>query len=641
MKTDSKHMPPENSQEIRMEIKEIDRENQISPPTDRKKTDYKKYAMWIAVFLVISGIISCLVWCNSDPKLMVSANVPGTMIYLDGESVGSAGSTILGLAAGEHDIRVEKPGFCPAETRITLVTGQEHTVHAVLAPCGSGDFTDLVVDANVSEAEVYIDGKMVGRTKTRHRTLDPGEHKIQVKREGYFPSEVAITLIAGEKHTLYAVLPEITPPPKLIVDADIPESMAYIDGKLAGMTPTPPHTLSPGKHKIRVIKKQHESVQVGIELSARDKDAVTVHALLESLPEESYLVVDTDVPGGIFHIDGNPVDATGPMFHALSPGRHEVRLKTRGRELMGTEITLAAGERHTLYAVSSIDPKPERRLPPEWPRPSATAQPPSRDLLCGRLQSSHKKPKMIEVPTEGKDAGSPEGDDLYFEEAPKSHVEPPPEPFALGATEVTFDEYDRFACATGRELPNDGGWGRGRRPVIDVDWHDAVAYAKWLSRRTGKKYRLPSEAEWEYAARAGSTTRYFWGDEVESTCTYANGYDLSAKGAHHYYWDHLPCDDGQANIAPVGSYQPNPFDLFDMIGNVQEWTADCWQAGGKTLSGGNASGSERDGSCIWRVIRGGAWQSRPANLQSAHRGRLIANGANNSLGFRLAEDLSP
>lgn len=130
-------------------------------------------------------------------------------------------------------------------------------------------------------------------------------------------------------------------------------------------------------------------------------------------------------------------------------------------------------------------------------------------------------PEMVEIPAGSFNIGSPDGEpgrDGTESPAHKVTIQR----FALGLYEVTFAEYDAFALATGRKLPDDQGWGRERRPVINVSWDDAQAYAQWLSERTGKRYRLPTEAEWEYAARAKTTTARFWGDNPADACQYAN-----------------------------------------------------------------------------------------------------------------------
>jgi formylglycine-generating enzyme required for sulfatase activity len=195
-------------------------------------------------------------------------------------------------------------------------------------------------------------------------------------------------------------------------------------------------------------------------------------------------------------------------------------------------------------------------------------------------------------------------------------------PFAIGRHEVTFEEYDRFAEATEREKPDDWGWGRGRRPVINVSWDDALFYAEWLSAQTGKRYRLPSEAEWEYAARAGTTTSYWWGDEVGE-----NRANCDGCGSQ---WD-------GRQTAPVGSFEPNPFGLYDTAGNVWEWVQDCWH---DSYEGAPTDGSAwEEENCSWRVIRGGSWNFHPWNVRSAHRGRGNPVNVDNFVGFRLAQDI--
>ncbi len=194
--------------------------------------------------------------------------------------------------------------------------------------------------------------------------------------------------------------------------------------------------------------------------------------------------------------------------------------------------------------------------------------------------------------------------------------------FEIGKYEVTFDQYDAFANATGRELPSDNGWGRGRQPVINVSWNDAQAYAQWLSKQTGKKYRLPSEAEWEYAARAGTQTRYWWGDDIGQNNANCNGCGSQ--------WD------GQ-QTAPVGSFRPNAFGLYDTAGNVWEWTQDCWHGNYDNAPVDGSAWLEKDGgNCGMRVVRGGSWGGRPRDLRSAFRVRNITDVAYNYRGFRIA-----
>ena len=177
----------------------------------------------------------------------------------------------------------------------------------------------------------------------------------------------------------------------------------------------------------------------------------------------------------------------------------------------------------------------------------------------------------------------------------------------------------------GGYVPDDKGWGRGKRPVINVSWNDAQAYVQWLSNKTGAEYHLLSESEWEYVARAGTSTARYWGESSSAQCRYANGADETARRYHR----NLPieeCDDGHYHTASVGTYAANAFGLHDMLGNVWEWTQDCWIDNYHNISG---DGSAREsGDCSKRVFRGGSLEQWPhvPPLGVSHRGYLRTSG---------------
>ena len=200
-----------------------------------------------------------------------------------------------------------------------------------------------------------------------------------------------------------------------------------------------------------------------------------------------------------------------------------------------------------------------------------------------------------------------------------------PRHFALARYETTFAEWDACVAAGAcRRGVSDIGLGRDRRPVILVTWRDAKDYADWLSRLTGKGYRLPSEAEWEYAARAGSGTRFPWGDAV-------------GRGHANCEECGVPWED--PTTAPVGSFPANAFGVHDMVGNVYEWVADC---GRDTYAGAPSDGSAwepGDGTCLWRMMRGGSWCSLPRASRPANRVRVPDVFHDVHVGFRVARSL--
>ncbi len=201
--------------------------------------------------------------------------------------------------------------------------------------------------------------------------------------------------------------------------------------------------------------------------------------------------------------------------------------------------------------------------------------------------------------------------------------------FAISKYEVTFAEYDYFAQSTGKPLPGDNGWGREDRPVIHVSWEDANTYAQWLSKTTGKKFRLPTEAEWEYVARAGTTTRYWWGDNEQDAKGKANcrrGCSSSFSGLFG------------SKTAPVGSYLPNPFGVYDTAGNVSEWVQDCYEEN-RAETNTNKSNHEHK-KCQGRVVRGGSTKDNIQHLSSSARDNIPSGYLNETLGFRLVMDLN-
>ncbi len=238
-------------------------------------------------------------------------------------------------------------------------------------------------------------------------------------------------------------------------------------------------------------------------------------------------------------------------------------------------------------------------------------------------------PEMVVVPAGSFMMGSPESSVEAFSDEKPHHRVTIGYAFAVGVYEVTFAEWG--ACVNGGgcggHSPDDRGWGRGSRPVINVSWEDARQYVQWLSRETGEGYRLLTEAEWEYVARAGTQTERYWGDDAADQCYYANGDE-----------DDVDCTEGHENTAPVGSFRANAWGLYDVLGNVWEWTQDCWN---ESYSGAPADGSAwSSGDCSRRVLRGGSWFSGPRFLRSAIRNRDSAGLRYYYFGFRVARTMN-
>jgi formylglycine-generating enzyme required for sulfatase activity len=207
-------------------------------------------------------------------------------------------------------------------------------------------------------------------------------------------------------------------------------------------------------------------------------------------------------------------------------------------------------------------------------------------------------------------------------------------PFAIARRETSVAEWR--ACVAQRACPADGTGREAALPVINVSWQDTQKYLEWLSKVAGRTYRLPTEAEWEYAARGGTAGSRYWGEERSQQCEYANGADQSGRGALDKGLRVADCDDRFARLAPVGTFKPNDFGLFDTAGNVWEWVQDCWHD--------NYDGAPHDGraidsaGCPTRVIRGGSWRAKPEALRSFSRGLSTPDHRGDDLGFRVATE---
>jgi formylglycine-generating enzyme required for sulfatase activity len=226
--------------------------------------------------------------------------------------------------------------------------------------------------------------------------------------------------------------------------------------------------------------------------------------------------------------------------------------------------------------------------------------------------------------------GSPESEREHSGDEEPPHVVTIGKPFAAGKFPVTFAEWDACRADGGCAgyIPGDQGWGRSNRPVINVTWNDAKAYAGWLSKRTGRNYRLFSEAEREYVARAGTVTPFWWGTSIST--------DQANYDGNHTYGDGLK-GEYRKNTLPVASFRPNPWGLYQVHGNVYDWVEDCFHDG---YQGAPSDGTAwTAGDCTYRVIRGGSGSSEPQYLRAAFRTCTYPDERHYDIGFRVARTL--
>jgi formylglycine-generating enzyme required for sulfatase activity len=336
------------------------------------------------------------------------------------------------------------------------------------------------------------------------------------------------------------------------------------------------------------------------------------NANIREAPDVSSALVATLQAGTRIHVAGKVRDAN---WYAVERG--------------GKRLGYVLGD---LLQEAAVVPPVQPSSPPTHVQPAVGLHPqPQRFRPVQEFKDCPECPELVVVPAGSFTMGSPAGEaDRAANEGPQRRVTIA-RAFAVGKYEVTFEQWD--ACVSGGGCggyrPSDNGWGRGNRPVINVSWSDAKQYVEWLGRRTGKSYRLLSEAEWEYAARAGTTTPFHTGATITTDQANYDGNHVYANGPKGIY---------RERTVQVGRFAANAFGLHDMHGNVWEWVEDCWNA---SYAGAPSDGNAwtTGGNCVQRVLRGGSWYGDPGYARSAVRIGGTTGIRRVSLGFRVARTL--
>ena len=307
-------------------------------------------------------------------------------------------------------------------------------------------------------------------------------------------------------------------------------------------------------------------------------------------------------------------------------------------------------------SVAPAVPTPDAAPVPAAPAESTAAAPAAGASVQQPLRDCAACPFMTVIPAGRFRQGVPDEDRAGLAAERPQHLVVFAHPLAVAVSDVTVGQYAAFAAATHREVNGcdvyDGDW-RHRNsasykdpgypqsdmhPVTCVSFNDAIAYTKWLSRQSGRAYRLPSAAEWEYAARGGGSASMPWDAGGANACASANVADETA-GQQYPGWSTFGCRDGFVYTSPVGSFPANGFGLRDMLGNLLQWTQDCWHS---SYTGASAEGAARvDGDCREHELRGGSWFSAPPVVRTSHRNHFAAGYRTSSVGFRVVRDVQP
>ena len=552
---------------------------------------------------------------------------PGSWVEFDGRRLADrAPVTLEGLDAGELRLRLGAPGYRPEFVTVNVPKDDVGIFEYRLQPIPMGTLT-LALEP--PDAEVAMPSSAVAYSPGMR--LPEGDYEIVVSREGFVESRLLVTVTGNVQERVELVreahpLTVAVSPSEAAIEF-VGRNEGYRDGML----------LPPGDYVLSISADGYRTLQQSISHGVQPS---RIEVELERLTHAFSIVTS---PSGA-RIEFVELDAQYSSGMELPPGEYRLQITAAG--YVGREETITHGDRPT-----EVEIVMRRDIPAPGER--------FRDCpLC---------PEMVALDTGDYIMGC-QGGDCDEDELPAMSVGIGYR-FALGRKEVTVSEFRAFVDATGfvtaaerdatrgcrtLELLTRQQWdytpGRNWRdqeytlddaqPVVCVSWFDAQAYVEWLTESTGEPYRLPSEAEWEFAARSGSAgTHYFFGDSEQVLCDYANVSDQTPLPDELAWGNPADCSDGSIFPVATASYLPNSFGLYDMHGNVWEWVRDCYKT---NYVGYPADGSPwLGGDCGSRVMRGGSWASNALVNRASNRGNNAALEGGSFLGFRVARSLLP
>ncbi len=373
---------------------------------------------------------------------------------------------------------------------------------------------------------------------------------------------------------------------------------------------SPGMALKEGRYHIEVSYPGYTMIKKWVEVRAGEDNTFSFR--LVRLVTTGTLLVRSEPYEAEWYFDGDYEGTTPDVKADVKQGTHRIRLKKDGYEEWNTTIDVSPGQRVLVRAeLTRVGPKPGE----VWLEPATGMTFVWVPGGCFEMGSSLDEP----------------GRDLDEGVVHEVCVDG----FWMGRTEVTNAQYRQFRSDHDSRSYNGHSLSGDNQPVVNVSWHDAKAFIDWLTQQTTGLYtfKLPTEAEWEYACRAGTVTARFWGEYADQACQYANVHDRTSERINKFEWQHHDCDDGFAVTAPVGSFRPNGFGLYDMLGNVWEWCEDTYGEDAYSKHKRNNPIYTNSGS-LW-VNRGGSWSDVPRGVRCAIRDRLDPEFGNFYLGFRV------
>ena len=531
---------------------------------------------------------------RGSATLVVDSTPPGANVVLNGDERGVTPIEISDVPPGEAVLRLRHPYHGTSLDRVTLERGDKKTHHVPFAAA----FGALELVTNPRGARVILDQRAL--EEVTPITFDPiptGKHAVEVSIYGREAKTATLEVFPGTK-TTHAFELERIPMGELALR--LTPANASVELFDAPRPYTPGVRLPIGTYRLRVSSPGYDAHETDLAI-AHGRN--TVSATL--VRQYGRLMVDirpADTAVTVVAASGDdPAPYAAQML--LPAGPITIRATAMGHRNLVRNLTMTPAGVALNLDMQRFNVMPGHRF---------------RD----KLESGGEGPELVVVGSGTFLMGSDVG---VRDERPVHEVRVM-EPFAIGIYEATIDEFDRYrkqAHPKGKDLP-----------VTDLSMRDAQAYVAFLSRETGYTYRLPSEAEWEYAARAGSDTLYYFGDDADTLCEHGNVADKSLKERFRYY-ETANCEDGFVRLAPVGSFKPNAFGLYDVIGNAEEWIADCWH-GSYRAAPRVARAWDPDCSRP-KVVRGGAFDAPPEWQRMTFR--TMGGDASDSRGMRVVREL--
>ena len=566
--------------------------------------------------------------------VVVATDPPGAQVFIGGEAAGQTLLQLRDVRAGMHDVVLDHPDFERVELGgETFVDDVVLRIERTLVPATG----QLTVITEPETAWVERNGTRLAQgTPVTLEGLSAGTVELTLGAEAYRAVSVEAEVPRDGVGRLEWTLEPI-PYGTLTVDVEPVDAIVTLPD--IGPAYEPGMALLEGEHRVTVSREGYHANTRTVSVSGETRERVVLE-----LSPQPFTVVTAPPDATIGFVDMAEVYEPGKR---LAPGGYRVRVSAEGYEPW--EGVVAHGREPTQLSVEL-----ERALVPG-------------DTFADTTASGGEGPEMVVIPAGRFRMGCVSGQDCYDNGLPVHEVMIGRD-FAMARYEVSVGEFRRFVEATGYRTDAERDADRGCRtrefldrdtwdwtperhwlnleyevedgqPVTCMSWNDAQAYVEWLSRETGEAYRLPSESEWEYAARSGTTTRYHFGNDAARLCEYGNVADRTELPDGGSWNDAAPCNDGAVYPTSVGRYRENDFGLHDMHGNVWEWLEDCWN---ESYGGAPSDGSGwLSGDCERRVLRGGSWLTFPGFLRSASRFRDTTGGRSNVIGFRVARTLTP